>query len=53
MRISMALMSTALLIGFLVSSWTTGGRPTSTATLCAFVERCRNPALTTEGTFDH
>jgi hypothetical protein len=47
MRTYMALIIAALLIGFMVSSCATGGQPT--ATPCAFIERCRNPALTTAG----
>jgi hypothetical protein len=44
-------MIAALVIGALVSSCAMGGRPTPTATPCAFVERCRNPALTGVGGF--
>ena len=47
MRAAVAVMIAALLIGALVSSCATGGQPT--ATPCAFIERCRNPALTTGG----
>jgi len=40
-------MIAALVIGSVVSSCATGGQPTTTP--CAFIERCRNPALTTGG----
>jgi hypothetical protein len=49
MRTSMALMIAALLIGSVLSSCATSWPPTPTATPCAFIERCRNPALTTGG----
>jgi hypothetical protein len=49
MRTSVALMITALVIGSLVSSCATSWPPPPTATPCAFIERCRNPALTTGG----
>ncbi len=45
----MALIIAALLIGFMVSSCATSWQATPTATPCAFIERCRNPALTTGG----
>src|SRR5262249_38916842 len=49
MRTSVAVRIAALLIGTLVSSCAMGGPPPSTAPACVFIERCRNPALTTRG----
>ncbi|SRR6266498_5381521 len=49
MRTYMALVIAALLIGSVLSSCATRGQLTPTAPACAFVERCRNPALTTSG----
>ena len=49
MRIAVAMMIAALVIGALVSSCAMGGPPMPTAPACVFVERCRNPALTTPG----
>jgi len=49
MRTSMALIIAALVIGSVVSSCATGWPPTPTATPCAFIERCRNPTLSTGG----
>ncbi len=49
MRTYVAWMIAALLIGVLVSSCAAGWPTTPTATPCAFIERCRNPALTTGG----
>ena len=49
MRTAVALLIATLVIGALVSSCATGGPPTPTAPPCVFVDRCRNPALTTGG----
>jgi hypothetical protein len=49
MRTSVALMIAALVIGALVSSCAMGWQLTPTAPSCVFVERCRNPTLTTGG----
>jgi hypothetical protein len=49
MRAAVVLMIAALVIGALVSSCAAGWPTTPTATPCAFIERCRNPALTTGG----
>lgn len=49
MRTYMALAIAALLIGFLLSSCATRWSPTPTAPECVFIERCRNPALTSPG----
>jgi hypothetical protein len=49
MRASVVVMIAALVIGALVSSCATGGPPTPTAPACVFVDRCRNPALSTGG----
>jgi hypothetical protein len=37
----------ALLLASLLSSCATGWPPPPTAPACVFIERCRNPALTT------
>ena len=49
MRTSMALIIAALVLGSGVSSCATSWPPTPTATPCAFIERCRNPTLSTGG----
>jgi hypothetical protein len=49
MRTSIALIIAALVIGCMVLSCETSWQATPTATPCAFIERCRNPALTTGG----
>jgi hypothetical protein len=49
MRASVALMIAALVIGSIVSSCAAGWPTTPTATPCAFIERCRNPGLSTGG----
>jgi hypothetical protein len=49
LKIYVVLAIAALLIGSMLSSCATGWQTTPTAPACVFVERCRNPALTTPG----
>jgi hypothetical protein len=49
MRTYVTLMIAALVIGSTVSSCATGWQTTPTAPACVFIERCRNPALTSPG----
>jgi hypothetical protein len=49
MKAYVALMITALVLGAMVSSCATGWPPPPTAPECIFIERCRNPALSSPG----
>jgi len=49
MKRYLALMIAGAAFGCLLSACATGWPPPPTAPACVFIERCRNPALTTPG----
>jgi hypothetical protein len=49
MSTKVSFLIAALMLAFLLSSCATGWPPPPTAPACVFIERCRNPALTTPG----
>jgi hypothetical protein len=49
MRTPAAVLIAALVLASLVSSCASGWPPAPTAPECVFIERCRNPALTSSG----
>ena len=49
MSLKVGFLLAALVFASLVSSCATGWPPPPTVPECVFIERCRNPALTTPG----